>query len=203
MQPLAIAVVAVPFLGAIACSRRKGPCGEVPGGGGLARHRRRARWHSRGNCPVSTHLFGAMPWLGAAGSNGFFGYQIDALALIMLLASTVIGVAIVIYSAGYLSPGNKDHPVHGGPGALLLLADALRRLDGRDRPVTDAAPAADLLGDDDALFVGADLVLRQRGEPESRHQGAGGHRRSADCSSSAGWSGSSAPPVRWDSARSG
>ncbi|MBP6963636.1 MAG: hypothetical protein KBC96_04425 [Armatimonadetes bacterium] len=113
MQPLAIAVVAVPFLGALV---------------GIAVRDRGAKYAAAvfslvaavsavvlaWRLPVETRLFGAMPWLGEGASKGLFGYQLDPLALVMLVASTVIGVAIVVYSGGYLSPGNRDHAVHGG-----------------------------------------------------------------------------------------
>ena len=109
-----------------------------------------------------------MPWLGKAGSQGFFGYDINPLALIMLLASTVIGVAISVYSMGYLSPGNRDHPTTSGHAQVLFLADAFRGVDGGHRDLAYPSAASDLLGDDHALLLGADIVLRQRGKPESR-----------------------------------
>lgn len=114
MQPLAIAVVGIPVLAAVVC---------------LAVRDRASKYFAvlfslltaaaavalTVNMPDRVHLFGAMPWLGKGAANtGLWGYQIDPLACILLLASTVIGVAIAIYSAGYLSPDNKDHPQKSG-----------------------------------------------------------------------------------------
>ena len=64
--------------------------------------------------PHETRLFGSMPWLGQGGLKGLWGYQLDPLACIMLLASTVIGVGIAVYSAGYLSDENLEHAVKAG-----------------------------------------------------------------------------------------
>lgn len=64
--------------------------------------------------PEGVMLIGGMPWLGKAASTGLFGYDIGPLAIIMLLASTIIGVAITIYSLGYLSAGNAEHATKSG-----------------------------------------------------------------------------------------
>ncbi len=113
MQPLAVAVIGVPLVGAVAC---------------LAARDRAAKYVAAAAAILAAaaavalsvqptgkpYLFGQMPWLGKAGATGLFGANIDTLAVIMLLVSTVIGAAVVIYSAGYLSPGNKDHPTRSG-----------------------------------------------------------------------------------------
>ena len=113
MQPLVAAVVAIPFLGAVAClavrDRASKPVAAL-----ATLLTAAAAVALSVNLPVKTYLFGTMPWLGEAASNGLFGYQLDPLAFAMLLVSTVIGVAIAIYSAGYLSRGNRDHPVEAG-----------------------------------------------------------------------------------------
>lgn len=113
MQSLAAAVVAIPFLGAIACLAVRDRASK-----GVAvlvtLLTAAAAIMLSVKLPISTYLFGAMPWLGGAASKGLFGYQLDPLALVMLLASTVIGVAIAVYSAGYLSAGNRDHPTKAG-----------------------------------------------------------------------------------------
>ncbi len=62
----------------------------------------------------AVRLFGGLPWLGEGAAKGIFGYEIDPLAIIMLLAATVIGVVIAIYSVGYLSPGNREHRTRSG-----------------------------------------------------------------------------------------
>ncbi len=113
MQWLTVAVVGIPVLGAVAClaarDRFSKPVAVLTT---VLAAAAAIVLTARGS--AGTHLFGGMPWLGKAASAGLFGYQIDPLACIMLLASTVIGVAIAIYSIGYLSAGNKDHATRGG-----------------------------------------------------------------------------------------
>lgn len=113
MQPLAAAVVAIPILGAVVCLASRDKASKYVAVIAAIMTAVAAILLST-KLPVDTYLFGAMPWLGGAASQGFFGYQLDALACVMLLVSTVIGVAIVIYSIGYLSEKNRDHPTKGG-----------------------------------------------------------------------------------------
>lgn len=112
MQPLVVAVVAIPFLGAITCLAVRDRLSKLTAilatlftaGCAIALVLR---------MPSETYRFGDMPWLGEA-AKGLFGYQFDPLSFIMLLASTVIGAVIAIYSSGYLSPENADHATKGG-----------------------------------------------------------------------------------------
>lgn len=60
-----------------------------------------------------TFASGSLPWLGI---SDVFGFRIDPLAILMLLVTTFIGLFVVIYSAFYLSEGNKEHPVYNGKG---------------------------------------------------------------------------------------
>lgn len=113
MQALPIAVLAIPFLGAILClaarDRFSKPIAVIAG-----------LLTAIGSIILAsdmrTGLFitGAMPWLGKAGLKGFFGYWLDPLANIMLLASSVVGIAIIAYSISYLSPDNREHPSKEG-----------------------------------------------------------------------------------------
>ncbi len=113
MEPLAVAVVAVPFSGAIACLAGRDKASKSIGVlAALLTFAAATGLTFKGH--LETHLLGGMPWLGEAGTKGLFGYQLDPLASIMLLASTLIGVAIAIYSAGYLSTGNRDHSTASG-----------------------------------------------------------------------------------------
>jgi hydrogenase-4 component D len=113
MQLLVAAVVGIPFLGAVAClavrNRFSKPVAVLTTVLTAA-----AAVGISVRLPVSTYLFGGMPWLGKAAAKGLFGYQLDPLACVMLLASTVIGVAIAIYSIGYLSGQNRDHATKDG-----------------------------------------------------------------------------------------
>jgi len=113
MELLVAAVAAIPFLGAVACLAVRDRASK-PVAAAATLLTAAAAIALSANLPVGTYLFGGMPWLGEAASKGLFGYQLDPLALVMLLVATVIGVAIAIYSAGYLSAGNRDHPVKAG-----------------------------------------------------------------------------------------
>jgi hydrogenase-4 component D len=113
MQALVIAVIAIPFVGAVAClAARDRASKAIAVLAGLLTAAAAVALAVRP--PEDSFSFGAMPWLGSAETKGFFGYQLDPLGLIMLLASTVVGAGIVIYSLGYLSAGNREHPVKTG-----------------------------------------------------------------------------------------
>lgn len=113
MQPLVVAVVGIPFAGAIAClaarDRASRPIAALVTALAAA-----AAVILSARTPEETLLFGSMPWLGEAAARGLFGFRLDPLACVMLLVSTVVGLAIAVYSAGYLSPGNHDHPTRSG-----------------------------------------------------------------------------------------
>jgi hydrogenase-4 component D len=107
------AVIGIPFLGAIVCLAVRDKLAKYFGvAAGLLTAGVAVRICVR--MPSETYLFGEMPWLGRVGEQGLFGYQIDPLACIMLLAAAVIGAVIAIYSSGYLSEGNLDHPTSSG-----------------------------------------------------------------------------------------
>jgi len=128
MHPLGAAVVAIPFVGAIACIASRDRASKpiavfstlLTAAAAIALAVR---------MPKESFLFGQMPWLGMASTKGFFGYQFDALAFVMLLASTIIGLAIATYSAGYLSPENRDHRTTSGQARyyfwLMLFVGAM------------------------------------------------------------------------------
>ncbi len=61
-----------------------------------------------------TVVFGGLPWLGEGAAKALFGYQVDPLASIMLLAATIIGLVTAIYSFGYVSVGNREHSTSSG-----------------------------------------------------------------------------------------
>ncbi len=54
----------------------------------------------------------AWPWL--PGSPGVAGLFMDPLSLVLLLVTTIIGLAVTFYSRDYISPENRYHPVAGG-----------------------------------------------------------------------------------------
>lgn len=113
MQPLAFAVVGIPFAGAILCLAVRDKAAKTAGII-VTSLTALAAVYLCAQLPNETRLFGNMPWLGARTAKGLFGYQLDPLACIMLLVCTVIGVAIAIYSAGYLSGNNRDHACREG-----------------------------------------------------------------------------------------
>ena len=111
MQSLAIAVLAVPFVGAVVCLAVRDRASKIVAVAATLITAALAILMAT-NMPSETRLFGSMPWLGV--TKGVLGYQLDPLAIIMLLASTVIGAAITIYSVGYLSAGNHEHATRSG-----------------------------------------------------------------------------------------
>lgn len=113
MQVLIASVVGIPFAGAIVCLAVRDKASKFVAVGASILAAAAAVVVAVG-LPRETLVFGGMPWLGKTASRGLFGYQIDPLALVVMLASTVIGAAIAIYSVGYLSPGNREHPVRSG-----------------------------------------------------------------------------------------
>lgn len=111
MHSLALAVIIVPFIGAVAClavrDRASKPVAVI-----VSLFTALGAVFLAGNMRTETFLFGAMPWIGQ--SEGLFGYKLDALAYVMIIASTVIGVLVTMYSVGYLSEKNKDHATKEG-----------------------------------------------------------------------------------------
>lgn len=112
MQALVCAVIGVPFLGAVTSVAARDKASKYVAAGASVVTAVLAILLVR--MPEGTYLFGSMPWLGAPKSAGFFGYQLDSLALVMLLASVFIGLAVVVFSVGYLSSNNRDHPTKSG-----------------------------------------------------------------------------------------
>lgn len=113
MIAIEIAVVGIPFLGAVLCLAVRDRASKYVAVAASALTAAAAVALALGS-PIKARLFGSMPWLGTGEGVKFFGFELDTLSTIMILASTVIGVAIVIYSTGYLSPGNKDHATSSG-----------------------------------------------------------------------------------------
>ena len=68
-----------------------------------------------------------LPWLPV--KHTLFGISIDSLSALMLLAITIIGFLVVLYSAGYLSKFNLEHPSQEGKGRyyffMLLFIGAM------------------------------------------------------------------------------
>lgn len=70
---------------------------------------------------------GQLPWLPV--KHPLFGISFDSLSALMLLAITIIGFLVVLYSAGYLSKFNLEHPSEEGKGRyyffMLLFIGAM------------------------------------------------------------------------------
>jgi len=70
---------------------------------------------------------GTLPWL--AGREALFGIRIDGLSSLMLLAITIGGFLIILYSARYVSARNREHPSNEGQGLyyffMLLFVAAM------------------------------------------------------------------------------
>lgn len=73
------------------------------------------------------YTFGKMPWLSLRES--IFGIRVDALSQLLLIVITAVGFLVVLYSAGYMSEWNKEHPTQAGKGRyyffLLLFIGAM------------------------------------------------------------------------------
>lgn len=70
---------------------------------------------------------GRLPWLPV--KHALFGLSLDSLSSLMLLAITIVGFLVVLYSAGYLSEFNREHPSQEGKGRyyffLMLFIGAM------------------------------------------------------------------------------
>lgn len=67
---------------------------------------------------------GTLPWLAGDVNGPLFGVLLDPLGSVMLLVVTLIGLLTVLYSAAYMSGGNRDHAVGAaeqGPYYFRLL----------------------------------------------------------------------------------
>ncbi|HEX3010641.1 MAG TPA: hydrogenase 4 subunit D [Syntrophomonadaceae bacterium] len=62
---------------------------------------------------------GQIPWISAKTLS--FGIQMDSLSSLLLIPITVIGFLITLYSAGYLSKFNKEHPTQKEKGRYYFL----------------------------------------------------------------------------------
>jgi hydrogenase-4 component D len=62
--------------------------------------------------PPTLFLFGQMPWIGA--ETRLFGVLLDPLSILMLAVTVLIGLLTVVFSFGYLSGKNQEHPVTSG-----------------------------------------------------------------------------------------
>lgn len=125
---LIIALLSVPFIGAllVAPLRQRAADGVAAAFSGAAlvvaitviTRSFGDSWH---------HMTGGMPWLSLR--EPLFGIQIDALSELLLIAVTGVGFLIVVYSAGYISEWNKEHPTQAGKGRyyffLLLFIGAM------------------------------------------------------------------------------
>jgi len=115
MDPIVIAVLLVPFAGAVVC-------GLVPRGAktlailtalataALACVKVALTYPGANVLP-----FGTLPWLpGALGKSQAFGLLVDPLSSAILLLVTVLGLAVVMFSKEYMGEGNAEHPYRNG-----------------------------------------------------------------------------------------
>jgi hydrogenase-4 component D len=76
---------------------------------------------------VWSRELGTLSWL--AGKESLFGIRIDGLSALMLLAITIGGFLIILYSARYVSSRNREHPSDEGQGRyyffMLLFVAAM------------------------------------------------------------------------------
>ena len=76
---------------------------------------------------VWSYELGTVSWL--AGKEALFGIKIDGLSSLMLLVITIGGFLIILYSGGYMSARNREHPCREGQGRyyffMLLFVAAM------------------------------------------------------------------------------
>ena len=113
MHAMVAAVTGVPFVGAILCLAVRDKVSKYVAvlATAVAAAYASAIAATQSNVTVK---FGGFPWLGKGAAQGLFGYQIDPLSTIMLLAATIVGFATAAYSFGYVSIGNCEHPTRSG-----------------------------------------------------------------------------------------
>jgi hydrogenase-4 component D len=63
---------------------------------------------------TTRNVFIELDWLRDSGIGPLFGYQVDALGLLLLLVVVVLGFLNIIYGLGYLSKNNKEHSSEEG-----------------------------------------------------------------------------------------
>lgn len=111
-------LLCLPFLGALVATllqKRKADCfGTVLTGLVLLL----ATWIiiqaiQAGGQSVSYSIAG-LPWL--ASTQSLFGLQLDPLSCLLLIPITLVGFLITLYSAGYISEFNKEHPTQAEKG---------------------------------------------------------------------------------------
>lgn len=121
-------LIAVPFFGAVLVAstrRRKADAVATAFAGGTLILAITAIIYSFGT--TLRQLTGTIPWLSLQAP--IFGIQMDALSQLMLIVITAGGFLVVLYSAGYMSEWNKEHPTQDGKGRyyffLLLFIGAM------------------------------------------------------------------------------
>lgn len=128
MHAMVAAVTGVPFVGAVLCLAVRDKASKYVAvlATAVAAAYASAIAATQSNVTVK---FGGFPWLGKGAAQGLFGYQIDPLSTIVLLAATIIGFVSVLYSTGYLSKGNRNFAIERGQARyffwVLLFSSAM------------------------------------------------------------------------------
>ncbi len=100
-----------------------------------------------GKTPETVDLLFISKWL-------VFGVVIDKLSVLIGAALGVVGFLIVVYSTGYLTMQNREHPEKDVEAPVLLFPAALHRFDGGSGLYLHDARTADLLRGDRRLLRG-------------------------------------------------
>ncbi|MBI5805478.1 hypothetical protein HZA73_05485 [candidate division TA06 bacterium] len=61
-----------------------------------------------------------LPWPWLPQGTQVLGIHLDPLSIVLLLVTTIIGLAVTFYARDYLTPQNKYHPVTGGKRRFYL-----------------------------------------------------------------------------------
>lgn len=118
-QWYAAGALLLPVLGAMLAATQKGRVADTFGtlgasGALLAMLGLLATFSHAGVAAPLRATWSLMPWL--PGEAGEFGLLIDGLCMILLIVAVVIGLLVVLFSAEYLSPRNREHVTEDGKG---------------------------------------------------------------------------------------
>ncbi len=118
MDPVVMTLLVVPFAGALICGvlSRGAKALAVLTALVVTALATVAVWRAWPLFPDGVNMsFGRLAWMpGYLGSIQLFGALVDPLSSLMLLLVTVVGFVVVLYSTGYLTPGNAEHAYREG-----------------------------------------------------------------------------------------
>ena len=95
------------------------------------------------------------------GDVALFGLVIDRVSTLILFVVVFLGLLVTIYSTGYLTDKNREHPHNGTNRYYAFLAGVYRR-DGGTGTLLDAARSVVVFSKLRRLLLGVDQLLPER-----------------------------------------